>query len=62
MMTVDVLGVTTVEAGAAVAIGDAVETTVTGKAITRTTGAVLGRSLSAASADGDRILIVIIPN
>lgn len=56
---VQVLGIGQVEAGAAVAVGDAVESDASGKAITNTTGVILGRALEAAAADGDFITIVI---
>lgn len=57
-----VLGTAVVEASAAIASGAAVEATAVGKAVTRTTGVVLGRALEAASADGDKIEVLLIPN
>lgn len=55
----DVAGVTTVTAGAAVAIGALVETNNVGKAITKSAGVALGRAMSAAAADGDKILVLL---
>lgn len=61
-VAVDVLGTTLVEASAAIAAGAAIETTATGTAVTKTTGWVVGRALSAASAAGELIEVLLIPN
>jgi hypothetical protein len=53
-------GVVEVIAGAAIALGAEVQTNATGKAITATTGGtVVGRALIAATADGDRISVLL---
>lgn len=49
-------------AGAAVAAGAALEVGTAGKLITRTSGVMVGRALSAAAADGDEIEVFLIPN
>lgn len=61
-VAVDVYGTAIVEAGAAVAAGAAVEADATGRAITLAAGVKLGRARSAATAAGDLIEIVLIPN
>lgn len=60
--TIDTLGVVSVEAGAAVAIGDLIETDASGRGITRTAGPIVARSLDAAAAAGDFVRCVLIPN
>ena len=60
--TIDTLGVVSVEAGAVVAVGDLIETDASARAITRTAGPIVARSLDAAAAAGDLIRCVIIPN
>lgn len=55
-------GVATVKAGAAVAVGALVEVGTSGRVITRSAGVAVGRAATAAAADGDNILIIIIPN
>lgn len=57
----DVLAVSYVTAGAAIANGAAVQTDASGRAITRTSGAVLGRALSSAATAGDRVKVLLIP-
>jgi hypothetical protein len=53
-------GIVEVTAGAAVAYGAEVQTNASGKAITVTTGGtVVGRALQAATADGDRIAVLL---
>ena len=59
LVAVDVAGVATVEAGAAVAKGALVETNNVGKAITRSSGVALGRALEAASGDGVKINVLL---
>lgn len=62
-LTVDVLGTTTVEAGAAIAAGATVKSDSQGRAITwATSGARLGIALEAAGAAGQFIEILLIPN
>ena len=60
---VQVLGVALVEAGEQIAAGAAVETNAAGKAETQDgAGKIVGRALTAASADGDVIPVFLIPN
>lgn len=63
LVPVDVLGTAVVEAGAAVAANATVKSDSSGRAITwATSGAKVGLALSAASAAGDLIEILLIPN
>ncbi|MDP2431272.1 MAG: DUF2190 family protein [Pseudomonadota bacterium] len=62
LVSVDVLGTAVVEASAAIALGAAIESTNTGKAVTKSTGATVARALQAASADGDLIEVLLIAN
>lgn len=59
---VDVLGTAIVEAGAAVAVGDTIAADASGRAIKWTTGAKIALALSAATAAGDMIEVLLIPN
>jgi len=60
---VDVLGTAVVEAGAAVAAGDSIKTNASGQAITwATSGAKVAIALEAASASGQLIEVLLIPN
>lgn len=59
---VDVLGTTEVEVGAAVALGAALESDATGRAITLASGVKVGRALKAASAAGQIIEMLLITN
>lgn len=60
---VDVLGTTTVEAGAAVSAGATVKADSSGRAITwATSGAKVGLALEAAGAAGAMIEVLLIPN
>jgi Uncharacterized conserved protein (DUF2190) len=59
---VEVLGTTTVEAGAAVAVGAQVEADALGRGITKAAGVVLGRALTPAAIAGDLIEVLLIPN
>lgn len=60
---VDVLGTATVEAGAAIAVGATVKSDATGRGITwATSGARLGVALEAATAAGQFIEVLLIPN
>lgn len=62
-VTLDVLGTAIVEAGAAVSAGDTVKADANGKAITwATSGAKVGLALQAATGDGSKIEVLLIPN
>lgn len=61
-VAVAVTGSTVAEAGAAIAIGAALELDALGRVITRATGVPVGSALGAAAAAGDRIEIVLIVN
>jgi len=62
-ITVDVLGTATVEAGAAVAEGATIKSDASGRAITWVTaGAKIAVALEAASAAGQVIEVLLIPN
>lgn len=56
------LGTAVVTAGAAVAADALVESDAQGRAITRNTGVILGRTLSAAAAAGERIEVLLLPS
>lgn len=60
--TIDAAGLVTVEAGAAVTAGGLVESDALGRAINKASGVAVGRSLDAATAAGDRIRVMLIPN
>lgn len=62
MLTVDALGTSIVEAGAAFAVGAALQSDADGKAITKDAGATLARALQAATAAGDLVEVLNIPN
>lgn len=63
MVPVDVLGTTTVEAGAAVAAGATIESDASGRAITwATSGPKIAIALEAASGAGVMIEVLLIPN
>lgn len=57
-----VLGTAIAEAGAAIAVGALIELDASGRAITRSAGAIVGRALTAAAAAGDQIEALLIPN
>ncbi|WP_282265941.1 capsid cement protein [Stenotrophomonas sp. PS02298] len=59
---VEVVGTAIVTAGAAIAKGAAIEVGTAGKAITKASGVTVARALQAATADGDRIEVLLIPN
>lgn len=59
--SVDVLGTVPCEAGAAIAADALLEVGTDGKFITRTSGKVVGRALSAASGDGSIFTALLIP-
>jgi hypothetical protein len=56
------IGTAVVAAGAAVTAGALVESDAQGRAVTRSTGVVLGRALQAAAAAGSRIEVLLIGN
>jgi len=57
----DVLGTTTMEAGAAVAAGVQLDLDASGRAITHAAGVIIGRALQAAAAAGDLIEVLLLP-
>jgi hypothetical protein len=61
-VAVAVLGSTVAEAGAAIALGAALELDALGRVITRTAGVTVGSALGTAAAAGDKIEIVLIAN
>ncbi len=61
-LPVDVMGTAIVEAGAAVAQYALLETNASGQAVTRSAGPIVGRALQAATAAGQRIEVLLIPN
>lgn len=61
-VAVSALGTAIVEAGAAIAAGAAIQSDASGRAITKDTGATVARALQAASAAGDFVEVVLIPN
>jgi hypothetical protein len=64
LVPTDVMGTTLVEAGGSIAAGAAVECDNTGKAITKNTGATLGRLVpgQAAVTSGQLVEVLLIPN
>jgi hypothetical protein len=62
MLTLDALGTSIVEAGAAFAVGAALQSDANGCAITKDTGATLARALQAAVQAGDFVEVLNIPN
>lgn len=56
------LGTAIAEAGAAISVGALVETDASGRVITRSAGAIVGRALTAAGAAGDQVEVFLIPN
>lgn len=64
LIAVDVLGTTVVVAGGAIAAGAAIEVGADGKAVTKAAGITVARAAPGASAtaDGDRIEVLLIPN
>ncbi len=63
-VAVDVLGTAIVEAGGAIAAGAGVEVGANGKAVTKSLGVTVARLApgASASADGDLVEVVLIPN
>ena len=60
-LAVDVLGTTTCEAGAAIVADALVQVGTNGKFITKAAGKVVGRALNAATADGSKFEILLLP-
>lgn len=61
-ITVDVLGTAVVEAGAAVSVNDTLASDATGRGITWAAGAKVALALQAATAAGQMIEVLLIPN
>ena len=61
LVAADIVGTTVVEAGGVIASGQGVECGADGKAVALATGMALGTALSAATADGDRIEVLLTP-
>lgn len=61
-VSVNALGTTVAEAGAAVAVEALVELDALGRVVTKAAGVAVGRALSAATAAGQQIEILLIPN
>ena len=61
-VSTDVIGTSVVTAGAAIVKGVAIEVGAGGKAITKSSGVTVARALQAATADGERIEVLLIPN
>lgn len=59
---VDVLGTGVVEASAAIAAGAKIEALADGRAVTQSSGVTVARALQAATAAGQRIEVLLIPN
>lgn len=62
LVPVDVLGTTMVEAGAAISAGAALASTSDGRAATYASGVAVARALTAASAAGQLVEVLLIPN
>ncbi|MGN7832656.1 capsid cement protein [Pseudoxanthomonas sp. 22568] len=62
IFTVNAIGTAIVTAGGAIAKGAAIEVGAAGKAVTKNAGITVARALQAASADGDRIEVLLIQN
>lgn len=65
LVPVDILGVTEVETGAAIAVGAAIEVDASGRAITRSAGVTCGRMAAgqaAATGAGQFVRVHLIPN
>lgn len=62
LVPVDVLGTTQVEASAAISADAAIATTNDGRAVTHSTGVVVGRALGAAAGAGSLVEVLLIPN
>lgn len=62
LITANVMGTATVEAGAAFAVNVALEFDSVGRYVTKTSGATVARSITAAAAAGDIVEALLIPN
>jgi hypothetical protein len=62
LIAVQTRDVADVTAGAAVAVGAAIETDATGRAVTKAAGPTVGRALTAAANAGEVIEVLLIPN
>jgi len=60
-VAIDMLGTGIATAGAAIADGVNLQVGTNGKLITQTTGIIVGRSLQAATADGDKLEVLLLP-
>ncbi len=60
--TIEVLGLISVETGAAVTEGALIESDATGRAIDRTAGAFVARALDGPAAAGEFVRCILIPN
>lgn len=58
----DVLGTAVVIAGGPIDVNQEVQVGAGGKAAAKSTGVVVGRAVTAAAADGDRIEVLLLPN
>jgi hypothetical protein len=61
-VSVNAMGTTVAEAGAAVAVDALVEVDAQGRVVTKNAGVAVGRALAAATAAGQQIEILLIPN
>jgi hypothetical protein len=61
-ISVGAMGTTIAEAGAAIAVDAALELDASGRVITRSTGVAVARALGAATAAGQMVEILLIPN
>ena len=61
-VSVDVLGTTIATAGGAFDDGDYLEVGANGKLVVHSTGIAVAQALQAATADGDRVEVLLIPN
>lgn len=61
MLTVDVMGTSVCTAGAAFAKDAELEVGAGGKLVTKAAGIVVARSLEAATADGDKVEVLLLP-
>jgi hypothetical protein len=59
---VDVAGTAVATAGAAITKGASLQVGTDGKVVTKTDGVTVGVALQAASADGDRLEVLLVPN
>ena len=61
-VAVTTLGVATATAGARIAVGDKLKATAAGKVVEHDAGAIVATAYEAAAADGDEVLVHLIPN